>query len=132
MVLISEGCLYACLINITTIALLGAGMLLISEWWASETAVMMGGLLPDPERKLSAMNIYQLTNAMCFMLPLGLAVAVGTRYTPQRLVWNYPEANAKFLCLQKVAELVSKHLSSCSISDFTASDSTAPVCADLY
>ena len=56
-----------------------AGMLLISEWWASETVVIMGGLLPDPERQLSAMNIYQLTNAMCFMLPLGMAVAVGTR-----------------------------------------------------
>ena len=54
-------------------------MLLISEWWASETVVIMGGLLPDPERQLSAMNIYQLTNAMCFMLPLGMAVAVGTR-----------------------------------------------------
>lgn len=56
-----------------------AGMLLISEWWASETAVMMAGLLPDPERDLSAMSVYQLSNAMCFMLPLGLAVAVGTR-----------------------------------------------------
>jgi hypothetical protein len=56
-----------------------AGMLLISEWWASETAVMMGGLLPDAQRQLSAMAIYQTTNAMCFMLPLGIAVAVSTR-----------------------------------------------------
>lgn len=54
-------------------------MLLISEWWASETAVMMGGLLPDAQRQLSAMAIYQTTNAMCFMLPLGIAVAVSTR-----------------------------------------------------
>lgn len=58
-------------------------MLLISEWWASETVVILGGLLPDPERQLSAMNIYQLTNAMCFMLPLGMAVAVGTRFVVQ-------------------------------------------------
>ena len=57
----------------------GTGMLLISEWWASETAVMMGGLLPDAQRQLSAMAIYQTTNAMCFMLPLGIAVAVSTR-----------------------------------------------------
>jgi len=55
-------------------------MLLISEWWASETAVMMGGLLPDAQRQLSAMAIYQTTNAMCFMLPLGIAVAVSTRW----------------------------------------------------
>ena len=62
-----------------------AGMLLISEWWASETAVMMGGLLPDAQRQLSAMAIYQTTNAMCFMLPLGIAVAVSTRQ-----VWVAP------------------------------------------
>lgn len=64
---------------ITTLIQWHAGMLLISEWWASETAVMMGGLLPDAQRQLSAMAIYQTTNAMCFMLPLGIAVAVSTR-----------------------------------------------------
>ena len=64
---------------LTSPLFLAAGMLLISEWWASETAVMMGGLLPDAQRQLSAMAIYQTTNAMCFMLPLGIAVAVSTR-----------------------------------------------------
>ena len=54
-------------------------MLLISEWWASELMVMMGGLLPDAERKLSAVAIYQTTNAMCFMLSLGISTAVSTR-----------------------------------------------------
>lgn len=54
-------------------------MLLISEWWASELMVMMGGLLPDAERQLSAVAIYQTTNAMCFMLSLGISMAVSTR-----------------------------------------------------
>ncbi|KAA6421094.1 MAG: hypothetical protein FRX49_09004 [Trebouxia sp. A1-2] len=54
-------------------------MLLISEWWASELMVMMGGLLPEAERQLSAVAIYQTTNAMCFMLSLGISTAVSTR-----------------------------------------------------
>ncbi|KAL3160354.1 hypothetical protein ABBQ32_010688 [Trebouxia sp. C0010 RCD-2024] len=54
-------------------------MLLISEWWASEIMTILGGLLPDAERQLSAIAIYTTTNAMCFMLSLGLAAAVSTR-----------------------------------------------------
>lgn len=57
-----------------------AGMLLISEWWASEIMTILGGLLPDAERQLSAIAIYTTTNAMCFMLSLGLATAVSTRW----------------------------------------------------
>ena len=56
-------------------------MLLISEWWASEIMTILGGLLPDAERQLSAIAIYTTTNAMCFMLSLGLSTAVSTRYT---------------------------------------------------
>ena len=47
-----------------------AGCLMISEWWASEVAVMSAGLLPDAQRSLSAMAIYQNTNALCFMVKL--------------------------------------------------------------
>lgn len=54
-------------------------MLLISEWWASEIMTILGGLLPDAERQLSAIAIYTTTNAMCFMLSLGLSTAVSTR-----------------------------------------------------
>ena len=57
-----------------------AGMLLISEWWASEIMTILGGLLPDAERQLSAIAIYTTTNAMCFMLSLGLSTAVSTRW----------------------------------------------------
>ena len=56
-----------------------AGMLLISEWWASEIMTILGGLLPDAERQLSAIAIYTTTNAMCFMLSLGISTAVSTR-----------------------------------------------------
>ena len=51
----------------------------MSEWWASELRVMMGGLLPDAERQLSAVAIYQTTNAMCFMLSLDVSTPVSTR-----------------------------------------------------
>lgn len=54
-------------------------VVLISEWWASEGIVMMGGLLPDAQRQLSAMAIYQTTSALCFTLPMGIAIAVLTR-----------------------------------------------------
>ena len=57
-----------------------AGLLMISEWWASEVAVMAAGLLPDPQRQLSAMAIYQNTNALCFMIPVGLSIACATRH----------------------------------------------------
>ena len=48
-------------------------MLLISERWASELMVMMGGLLPDTERQLSAVAIHKTINVMCFMLSLEIS-----------------------------------------------------------
>ena len=56
-----------------------SGVVLISKWWAREGIVMMGGLLPDAQRQLSAMAIYQTTSALCFTLPMGIAIAVLTR-----------------------------------------------------
>lgn len=55
------------------------GVLLASEWWALEIAIMMGGLLPDAPLQLSAMAIYNSTNDLCFMVSNGMAVAVSTR-----------------------------------------------------
>ena len=55
------------------------GVLLASEWWALEIAIMMGGLLPDAALQLSAMAIYNSTNDLCFMVSNGMAVAVSTR-----------------------------------------------------
>ncbi|KAK9831407.1 hypothetical protein WJX81_002476 [Elliptochloris bilobata] len=53
--------------------------LMMFEWIASEVAVMLAGLLPDPKRSLSAMAVYQNSNSLAFMVPLGLAIAVITR-----------------------------------------------------
>ncbi|VEU37334.1 unnamed protein product [Pseudo-nitzschia multistriata] len=52
------------------------GIVVISEWWASECAIFLSGRLgPDPETTLSAMTIYQSINSFCFMVPAGFAVA---------------------------------------------------------
>lgn len=53
-----------------------------TEWWASEVAVMAAGLLPDAQRALSAMAIYQNTNVLCFMISVGLSIACSTRHAP--------------------------------------------------
>ena len=49
-------------------------MVLVSEWWASEVAVLSAGYLAQPQLSLSAMAIYQNSNALAFMLPAGMAV----------------------------------------------------------
>ena len=56
-----------------------AGVLLSSEWWALEIAIMLAGLLPDPALQLSAMAIYNTTNDLCFMISNGMAAAVSAR-----------------------------------------------------
>ena len=59
------------------LALPGVGMM--GEWWASEIAILVSGLLPSPTVALSALSVYQTVNALCFMLPLGSSVAGATR-----------------------------------------------------
>jgi hypothetical protein len=59
--------------------LCGPGLLLMSELWASEVAVMLAGLLTDPARALSIMAIYQTINGLYFMLPLGIGASAATR-----------------------------------------------------
>jgi len=56
------------------------GILVVSEWWASEVAIFLSGRLkPDPEFALSGMAIYQSINSACFMLPVGISVGGSTR-----------------------------------------------------
>ena len=38
------------------------------------------GRLPQPQESLAAMSIFQQTNALSFMLPLGLSIATGIRW----------------------------------------------------
>lgn len=56
------------------------GIVIISEWWASELAIFLSGrLTPYPELALGAMTLYQSINTFCFMFPVGFAVAGSTR-----------------------------------------------------
>jgi MATE family multidrug resistance protein len=52
------------------------GIIVISEWWASECAIFLSGRLsPNPQTTLAAMTIYQSINSFCFMVPCGFAIA---------------------------------------------------------
>ena len=55
------------------------GVLMMAEWWASELNILIAGWLPDPERNVAAVSIFQITNALAFMLPIGFSVAALTR-----------------------------------------------------
>lgn len=55
------------------------GILMMAEWWASELNIILAGWLPDPERNVAAVSIFQITNALAFMLPIGFSVASLTR-----------------------------------------------------
>lgn len=56
------------------------GIVIISEWWASETAIFLSGrLVPDPEVAVGGMTIYQSINTFCFMFPVAFAISASTR-----------------------------------------------------
>lgn len=56
------------------------GMVIISEWWASELSIFLSGRLePSPEAALGGMTIYQSINTFCFMFPVAFSVSASTR-----------------------------------------------------
>ena len=56
------------------------GIVIISEWWASEVSIFLSGtLMPNPNLALDGMTIYQSINTFCFMFPVGCSVAGSTR-----------------------------------------------------
>lgn len=56
------------------------GIIIISEWWASEVTIFLSGrMTPNPDLALDGMTIYQSINATCFMFPMGCAIAGATR-----------------------------------------------------
>ena len=56
------------------------GIIIISEWWASEISIFLAGrLVPSPELALGAMALYQSMNSSCFMFPYAIGVAGSTR-----------------------------------------------------
>jgi multidrug resistance protein, MATE family len=56
------------------------GIVIVSEWWASEICIFLSGTLtPNPNLALDGMAIFQSINSMCHMLPFGCMVAGSTR-----------------------------------------------------
>eukprot|EP01041_Mallomonas_annulata_P004592 gene4592-9126_t len=54
-------------------------LMMISEWWASETIIFMAGFLQNPALQVASMSIYQNINSLCFMVPAGLGVSASSR-----------------------------------------------------
>ena len=52
---------------------------MMGEWWATESIIFMAGLLPDSTLKVPTMAIYQLVNALAYMVDYGIHVAANTR-----------------------------------------------------
>ena len=56
------------------------GIVIISEWWASECIVFLSGrLAPDPDIAIAATSIYQTINTFFFMFPVGFSAASSAR-----------------------------------------------------
>eukprot|EP00580_Thalassiosira_gravida_P002685 CAMPEP_0201618304 /NCGR_PEP_ID=MMETSP0492-20130828/38644_1 /ASSEMBLY_ACC=CAM_ASM_000837 /TAXON_ID=420259 /ORGANISM="Thalassiosira gravida, Strain GMp14c1" /LENGTH=331 /DNA_ID=CAMNT_0048086849 /DNA_START=173 /DNA_END=1168 /DNA_ORIENTATION=- len=56
------------------------GVVVITEWWASEVCVFLAGRLePNPTYALGAMSIYQSINSFCFMFPIGCSASASAR-----------------------------------------------------
>jgi MATE family multidrug resistance protein len=56
------------------------GIVIISEWWASEVTIFLSGrMVPLPALALDGMAIYQSLNTFCFMFPVGISIAGSTR-----------------------------------------------------
>jgi MATE family multidrug resistance protein len=60
-------------------ALALAGVISLSEWWASEICILLSGLLPRPEYTVASMSIFQITIGQCFYFSLGIGIACTTR-----------------------------------------------------
>lgn len=56
------------------------GIIMITEWWASEVAVILAGRFePNPQVAVAAMSIYQSLNTFCYVWPMAFAIAATAR-----------------------------------------------------
>lgn len=56
------------------------GIVLISEWWASEVMIFLAGQLqPAPDLALGGMTLYQTINSFCFMFPVAFSISGSAR-----------------------------------------------------
>lgn len=74
-------------------------MLMLAEWWAAESIILLGGSLRNGPLNVAVLSIYQTVNAVAYMVSYGVHVAANTRvgnhlgryatfhrtYTPNRL-----------------------------------------------
>ena len=66
------------ILNYLSLAL--PGIVIISEWWASEISIFLSGRLqPSPEAALGGMTLYQSINTFCFMFPMAVSIATSAR-----------------------------------------------------
>lgn len=49
------------------------------EWWLYEVAMILSGLLPDPQMSLSVSGICSQIVSLAFMVPLGVSIALRIR-----------------------------------------------------
>eukprot|EP00934_Nitzschia_sp_Nitz4_P001442 Nitzschia sp. Nitz4//scaffold271_size25734//12242//13909//NITZ4_008304-RA/size25734-processed-gene-0.8-mRNA-1//-1//CDS//3329545209//1442//frame0 len=78
------------------------GMVMITEWWASEVAIFLSGrLTPDAEVAVAGMTIYQSINSFCFMFPKAFSIAATTRVS--NLLGGGKAAGAQFAADVSVA-----------------------------
>jgi multidrug resistance protein, MATE family len=65
---------------LTYLGLAVPGIVIISEWWASEVSIFLAGrLVPSPDLALGSMTLYQSIKAFCFMFPVAWGVAGSAR-----------------------------------------------------
>lgn len=56
------------------------GLVAISEWWASETLIVLAGRLkPLPEVAVGAMTLFQSLNSLCYIFPISFSIAGAMR-----------------------------------------------------
>lgn len=55
------------------------GMLMLGEWWAAESIILLGGLLEGGAVNVSTLSIYQTVNAVAYMVSYGVHVAANVR-----------------------------------------------------
>jgi len=55
------------------------GAIAISEWWASETCLVLSGMLPNAEIAIGTMGLFLSFNSTLFMFPVALSVAGAMR-----------------------------------------------------
>jgi hypothetical protein len=54
-------------------------MLMLAEWWAAESIILLGGSLRNGPLNVAVLSIYQTVNAVAYMVSYGVHVAANTR-----------------------------------------------------